>query len=101
MGDSEELADPNGSFSRFTTEMMEAMVKGRERHGDFTKYSSKQLMEDGFLEQAKELSLYWGIYTRYPPTSSRKENVMARCVSVANVVYMLWSSLSHEKDFEP
>ncbi len=93
MGDSEELFETNGSFNRFTAEMTQAMVKGRERHGDFTKYSSKALMEDGFLQQAKELSLYWGMYIRYPPHPQRKENVMVICVNVANVAYMLWRSL--------
>lgn len=79
-----ELNDPQASFAIFTRTMKNKIEKGTRKHGDFTKWSTRTLI-DSLWQEFKELNS-----ALINGDSTKAEN---ECIDVANLAYMVSSSL--------
>jgi predicted transcriptional regulator YdeE len=79
-----ELNDPLASFATFTKTMKNKIVKGTRKHGDFTKWGTRTLIES-LWKQFEQLNAAL--------IDGNAEKSESECIDVANLAYMVAYSL--------
>lgn len=79
-----ELNDPLASFATFTATMKNKIEKGTRKHGDFTRWSTRTLIQS-LWKEFRELNSAL--------IDGNTDSAIDECVDVANLSYMVAYSL--------